>query len=112
MIFTVTGAQTNNRVFIIIPGNIIFSTNNEESAGVQALAGKQEHLHYYNNKKITTHASHTTTFATFQILRKINIGILKFTVFTGFTPFNREISCISIMYIVIISNNNNHHISE
>ena len=39
MIFTVTGAQTNNRVFIIIPGNIIFSTNNEESAGVQALAG-------------------------------------------------------------------------
>jgi len=37
MIFTVTGAQTNNRVFIIIPGNIIF--NNEESAGVQALAG-------------------------------------------------------------------------
>ena len=39
MIFTVTGAQTNNRVFIIIPGNSNIIFNNEESAGVQALAG-------------------------------------------------------------------------
>ena len=55
MIFTVTGAQTNNRVFIIY-------SNNEESARVQ----EQIYLLYtrYNEIPIVSHA-HTTTFCNF-----------------------------------------------